>query len=358
MINNDSPVHQLLAHQLPWIHNENSIEHIAISSRIRIARNLKAFAFPILANEKEREKIIENVFTTCQQIPALENALYMPMKSLDEHAKQILVERRLMSPQFLAGEPGCALIVDSAEKVSVMINEEDHIRIQTILSGFSLRECSDLIFPIERQIDQKIPLAYLDPFGYLTACPTNVGTGMRVSVMLHLPALVITEQIPTIARSAATLGLTIRGIMGEGTDNTGNLYQISNQSTLGDTEAQIIERIETVIHEIIGHEKNMRERLMTQRKYQLLNHIGRAYGALKYAHILSTKEAITALSALWLGCDLALFPELKKEVLNQLFLHVQSAHLTAIAEKDIEVEARDIFRAKLVRDALNNMGAS
>lgn len=354
MIPEASFIQNILEHRVPWLIPSQEDQDIAISSRIRLARNLKNYAFPCAASNETRQQVIDDVYDATAQIPELKDAFRFRMESLNEHEKLVLVERSLMSPMLLGSDAPSAVLVTPSEQTSVMVNEEDHLRMQTLLHGFDLHTCWDSILTIERKFDELLELAYTEPFGYLTSCPTNVGTGMRVSVMLHLPALVITDQITTIIRSAAPLGLTIRGIMGEGSENIGNLFQISNQSTLGDSEIQVIERIETVIKQVMDHEKNMREKLMTQRYPQLMNHVGRAYGVMKHAYIINTKEAINALSAIRLGADLNLIPKLSLDTINQLFLLMLPGHLSWLSQRELQVEERDIFRAEFIRKKLND----
>lgn len=337
---------------VPWLQSSGDDDDIAIASRIRVARNFKTVPFPVAANVEQRLSVVEMVRNAISGIAAFDHCYDIDMLALDELSKMILLERRLISKEFIATPDGCGLFVAPQESVSVMVNEEDHIRLQALRPGFCLRECWEAVTPLERELDRRLPLAYDLKYGYLTSCPTNVGTGMRVSVMLHLPGLVMTDQIPTVERSAAKLGLAIRGFMGEGSEHTGSLFQISNQSTLGESEQQIIERLETVIRQIIIYEKQVRERLKNQRGPYLMNQVGRAYGMLKYAYILNAKEAVNALSSLRLGYDLGMFYSVSVHLLNSLLMKVQPAHLLYAVQKQIPPEERDIFRAAMVRDAL------
>jgi protein arginine kinase len=234
-----------------------------------------------------------------------------------------------------------------------MINEEDHLRMQAILPGLQLQRVLAMMHAVDDQLEEKLDFAFHPTLGYLTACPTNVGTGMRASVMLHLPGLVISEQINKIINSVSKMGLAVRGLYGEGSDAKGNLFQISNQTTLGEKEEKILQRLSEVIDQILEHEQNARTVFLQQQSETLLDQVGRAYGILSQAHIMTTKEALNLLSLLKLGVDLHLFPEQDREVIDQLFVETQPAHLQRGAEQPkMSARERDALRATLIRGKL------
>lgn len=233
-----------------------------------------------------------------------------------------------------------------------MINEEDHLRLQVLAPGFQLNEIWQQINRLDDELSVQLPFAFDKTFGYLTSCPTNLGTGMRASVMLHLPGLVLTNQIQAVVQGVNKLGLAVRGFYGEGSQTLGNLYQISNQSTLGESEDQIIRRLSTVISQIIAHEKKARALLLANRQCYLMNHIGRAYGLLKHSYIITGDESLNCLSALRLGVDLNMFQSVNIHTVNELFLLVQAAHLQKYEGHELNQENRDVVRAALLRKFL------
>jgi protein arginine kinase len=235
-----------------------------------------------------------------------------------------------------------------------MINEEDHLRIQALCPGLQLLKVWEQINKLDSELEKALPYAYDSQLGYLTSCPTNVGTGMRASVMLHLPGLILTGKINAAIQGVNKLGLAVRGIFGEGTDNRGNLFQVSNQSTLGESEIQIIERLNTVITQLIMYEKNCRSSLLKDKKYFLLDHVGRSYGILRHSYTLSSEEALNSLSDIRTGVDMGMFNSIDLHTVNKLLITINPAHLQKFAQKELSSQERDIFRAALVRKQLKN----
>lgn len=233
-----------------------------------------------------------------------------------------------------------------------MINEEDHLRLQAIRSGLQLQEIFQMIDQADSALEQKLDFAFHPELGYLTACPTNVGTGMRASAMVHLPALVMSEQINQVIQAVNKIGLAVRGLYGEGTEALGNLFQVSNQTTLGEKEEEIIARLQKVIEQIIGHEQNARQILLQKKPNTLLDHVGRGYGILVHAHSMSSKEALNLLSFIKLGIDLQLFPEVCRQPVDQLFIETQPAHLQKGSQRKLAAEERDVLRAEIIRAKL------
>jgi protein arginine kinase len=263
-----------------------------------------------------------------------------------------LVERHLMSPEHAQNVDYKALIVDPKEMISIMINEEDHLRVQVVLSGSSLKECWNLIDELDTELSKRLAFAYSSKWGYLTACPTNTGTGLRGSLMLHLPALVFTGQIGKILEGVAKLGLNVRGLYGEGTDSTGNIFQISNQVAMGIPEEEIIDNIERVTAQIISREDSTRKAIIMKNKEALVDRISRALGTLKSAHIITSSETITLLSAIRLGVDLGIVKTMDRRTVNELFLLTQPAHLQELDGRPLSSNERDVKRADLIRSRL------
>jgi len=274
------------------------------------------------------------------------------LKALD---KQLLVERHLISREHAAKGGGSALVLNKDETLSVMVNEEDHLRMQALLPGMQIKQVWQKIDRFDTSLEKKLEYAFDGSYGYLTACPTNLGTGIRVSAMLHLPGLVLTDQVNQIVQAVTKLGHAVRGLYGEGTEALGHIFQVSNQMTLGESEADIIERIHKVVLQIIEHETNARATLQQGKPKELFNHIGRAYGVLANAHIVSSKESMNQLSLIRLGVKLGMFEDLETSVVDELFLVTQPAHLQQLVGEKLSGEERDVQRADLLRSRLSGL---
>ena len=331
------------------------LDQIVFSSRVRLARNIQGFSFPGWAKKPERVRSLEVIRAAVEQLPALAGGFSETMDSLSALEKQILVERHLISREHAAKSGGSGLVIDRSEGVCVMINEEDHLRMQALRPGLQLRQAWTAIDQLDSELERKLSYAFSNDWGYLTACPTNLGTGIRVSAMLHLPGLVLGEQINPIITSVNKLGLAVRGLYGEGTEALGNVFQVSNQMTLGESETTIVERLEKVLSQIIEHEENARETLLEAKPKTVFNHIGRAYGVLANAHVISSKETMNLLSLMRLGVDLGLFQGAERSVVDELFILTQPAHLQKQHSEKLSAEERDLLRADMVRDRLKNV---
>lgn len=277
------------------------------------------------------------------------------MDNLTALDKQILVERHLISREHAAKNVGSGIVLNREESFCVMINEEDHLRMQALRPGFQIREAWNAIDRLDSTLEKKLNFAFDNELGYLTACPTNLGTGIRVSAMLHLPGLVLAEQINPIIQSVNKLGLAVRGLYGEGTEALGNIFQVSNQMTLGESETAIVERLEKVLSQIIEHEENARQTLLEKKTKTVFNHVGRAYGVLANAHSISSKETMNLLSLLRLGIDLGSFPGTERALVDELFLTTQPAHLQKQISDKLSAEERDLIRADMVRERLKSV---
>jgi protein arginine kinase len=330
-------------------------DRIVMSSRVRLARNLRGLAFPGWAKKNERVKVLETVLPAMSSMPEMSDSFSEAMDNLAPADKQILVERHLISREHAAKSVGSGIVLNREESFCVMINEEDHLRMQALRPGFQLREAWLAIDRFDSALEKKIDFAFDNDLGYLTACPTNLGTGIRVSAMLHLPGCVLDEQINPIIQSVNKLGLAVRGLYGEGTEALGNVFQVSNQMTLGESESVIVERLEKVLAQIIEHEQNARERLLEKKAKVVLDHIGRAYGVLANAHRISSKETMNQLSLMRLGVDMGLFPNTQRTLVDELFLVTQPAHLQRQVSDKLTAEERDLIRADMVRERLKNV---
>lgn len=348
----DNPIDKLILKRVSWLADCGPDDDIAISTRIRLARNLKDTPFPICASEEDLRKSVLGIQLATEKAKFIKDPIFLEMQKLSDIDRSILFERRLVSLDFSVRPKLSALILSSNEDISVMVNEEDHLRIQAMHSGMQLGKVWEMIHEFESSIASQLPFAFDQHLGFLTSCPTNVGTGMRASVMLHLPGLALANQVQPLIQGVNKLGLAVRGIFGEGTDNLGNLCQISNQSTLGESESDIIKRLEMVISQIVNHEKNARIKLLETNRDFLLDNIGRAYGTLKYSYVISSKESLNSLSMLRLGVDMGIIKTVDIHTVNELFILAQPAHLQKYAAKALSQDERDKVRATLIRDKL------
>jgi protein arginine kinase len=337
-----------------WMRGEGPDSRIVVSSRVRFARNLSGFSYPGRAKKEERLKVLALLSEAFKKVPGMGEVFVQSMDNLSPVDKQVLVERHLISREHAAKGVGSGVIVNLGETISIMINEEDHVRMQALRGGLQLKTVYKSIDRVDTELEELLDYDFSSRFGYLTACPTNVGTGMRASSMLHLPGLVLADQINPVIQAVNKLGLAVRGLYGEGTEASGNLFQISNQATLGEKEHEIVERLDKVIRQIIEHEKNAREALIENRPQTVYDQVGRAFGVLTNAHILSSKEALNLLSLIRLGMDLELFQDVDRLVVDQLFILTQPAHLQHALGKKLSTEERDASRAELVREKLKN----
>ena len=330
-------------------------DRIVMSSRVRLARNVRDAAFPGWAKKPERVKILETIRPAVESLPEMKGAFSEAMDNLGALDKQILVERHLISREHAAKSSGSGLVLNREESFCVMINEEAHLRMGALRPGLQLLQAWGAIDHLDSELEKKLDYAFDNELGYLTACPTNLGTGIRVSAMLHLPGLVLGEQINPIIQSVNKLGLAVRGLYGEGTEALGNVFQVSNQMTLGETETTIVERLEKVLAQIIEHEENARQTLLEKKPKVVFNHIGRAYGILANAHSISSKETMNLLSLMRLGVDMGLFPGAERSLVDELFILTQPAHLQKQFSDKLSAEERDLLRADMVRERLKNV---
>ena len=318
---------------------------VVISTRVRLARNLKGYPFPCKLSQQGREEVIEKVRDAVKNGNSVlaDDFSYIKMSALDPAQSVSLVERRLVSPEFISDSEGRALLLSSDEALSIMLNEEDHIRLQVITKGLSLEQAYDTADKLDTLLDERL--------GYLTQCPTNLGTGMRASVMLHLPALEKSRAISRIAGTLSKLGLTIRGAHGEGTEPKGALYQLSNQVTLGISEKAAIENLKNITAQLVAQEEQARERLC--KSDEVRDTIARSLGILKYALVISHDEALKLLSNVRLGVVSGQITEIGVDVIDKLMTDVEPATLSVNAKKSLSPHERDIERAKLIKQTID-----
>jgi protein arginine kinase len=345
-------IHNILTTPGEWLRSEGPHHQIVVSSRVRLARNVKNFSFPGWAKKAERLQILEAIKPKVEELPEMSDAFSVYSQDLSALEKQVLVERHLISREHAAKGVGSAVIMNKKQTLSIMINEEDHLRMQAIRSGLQLKSVFKMIDKVDSELETRLDFAFHSQLGFLTACPTNVGTGMRASAMVHLPALVLSEQINQVIQAVNKIGLAVRGLYGEGTEALGNLFQVSNQTTLGEKEEDIIERLNKVILQIIEHENNARQTLLQKKSTTLLDHVGRGYGILQHAYSMSSKEALNLLSFMKLGIDLGFFPEEWRVSIDELFMETQPAHLQKGSQQKLAAEERDALRAEIIRQKL------
>jgi protein arginine kinase len=343
----------LLTQTSEWLRGTGPNSDIVISSRIRLARNLDKIPFSHWANKKQEADILNKAKVAIFSSNYMKNGLFLNLNELNNIDKQFLIERHLISKEHALKTNHKAVVISDKEIVSIMINEEDHLRIQVIQSGFNLTEAWRVVSKIDAELEKKLKYAFSPDWGYLTACPTNTGTGIRASVMLHLPSLVMIKQINKVLQAIAKLSLTARGFYGEGTQASGNFFQISNQITLGQREEDIIDNLQRVIKQIIEHEQNARRTLLSQRRENIEDRVWRAYGTLKTAHIITSQETIELLSLLRLGINTGIIKDITAKMVNDLFILIQPAHLQKLAGRVLSPTQRDVKRATLIRERLN-----
>lgn len=346
-------LNDLLNHTSEWLKGTGPNSDIVISSRIRLARNLDKERFPHWAGDARAENTLQAIKEGIEKVDYLKRTTFFDLAAMDNLDKQFLVERHLMSLEHAQKGKNKALAVDDEEIISIMVNEEDHIRMQVMQSGFNLFEAWSIINSIDDALAKVLNFAFTANWGYLTACPTNAGTGMRGSVMLHLPALVMSRAIDRVMQAIAKLSFTTRGLYGEGTQAAGNFFQISNQISLGPSENEIIESINGLIRQIIEQENQARENLLAKSGPLLEDRINRSLGILKSARIITSQETIELLSMVRLGCDLGIVKDIDRRAINELFIITQPAHLQKLENKKLSSEERDLKRAGLIREKLN-----
>ncbi|MCP4591434.1 MAG: protein arginine kinase [bacterium] len=348
-----SRIDELTAQTGEWLRGEGPMSGVVISSRIRLARNLNGYPFLSRADDSQRRRIYRELSDCIAASPLGKDVFFADFEAIPELDRNVLVERHLISRQHADGEGARGVAVSSSEQRALMVNEEDHLRIQVLRSGLQLEALWEETREIDGWIEKQLEYAYHERYGYLTACPTNVGTGLRVSVMLHLPALKLAKEIERVIRAAHDMKLAVRGIYGEGTEAVGDFYQVSNQVTLGRTEEEIIEEFgRSIIPKVVEYELKVRDEMVKEHTHQLDDKVWRAYGTLENARAMGSEEALFLLSHVRLGVAMGRFTQLDVPTINKLLLQTQPAHLQKIHQENLSGPQRSIARAEFLRARL------
>ncbi len=337
-----------------WLSGRGKDALVVLSSRVRLARNVAGCKYPSSADLDTKKRVVSYFDSTVARSKELSAGKYYKATDISELDRDFLIERHLISPGFLDGELSKALFINPDERVSIMVNEEDHLRIQALSSGLDPYGSYELAMKYEEEIGRHLEYDYDPDFGYLTACPTNAGTGMRASVLIHLPGLVLTRDIDHVIRYITQSDLVVRGFYGEGSDVLGNLFQISNQRTLGISEEEVLEQITRITNEIIEKEAAARQRLVDEAADMIEDKIWRAYGILKHARVLTSEEVMNLLSAVRLGHAMNIIDFLDVGLINEILLLSQPAHLQKYYNSEMDPNRRDFVRAQMVREKLRN----
>jgi protein arginine kinase len=346
-------IEQLIKRQAEVKAEDSDNRPILMTCRIRLARNLEGFHFPGWSDLSQRSLVYKKCVDAIERVSHFNPCLNFSIESLDSMERQYLVERHLISTELSEGNIGSGVCINDDQSLSIMVNEEDHLRIQVMSSSFNFDRLWQISDQIDNELEHFVDYAFREEYGYLTACPTNLGTGLRASVMMHLPALVMTKQMEKVVRAVNQLGIVARGIFGESSDPSGSVFQISNQQTLGESEQEIIQRLKNVILTIVEQEYNGRIRLFEKDGNLILDRIYRAFGILKYANLLSSSEAMNLLSMVRLASDIGMLPEETRTTVDRLIMTIQPSHLQFACGKVLESKERDVLRAEKIREAMN-----
>jgi protein arginine kinase len=335
-----------------WLKGSGAETDVVLSSRIRLARNVAGFPFATRCDDAQRAEILGRVKTAVESVDLGGRRLFVDVSAAPALESRFLVERHLVSRELVMGKGPRGAAFGAEERISLMVNEEDHLRLQSMASGLDLESAWEEARRVDRALEQVVPFAVSPQYGYLTACPTNVGTGLRASVMLHLPALAYTKQMEKVFQSCSRTGLAVRGFYGEGTMAQGDFYQISNQVTLGRSPEQAVADLQAMLAQVIEYERNSRAILLREDRVRLEDVVWRAWATLRYARRISSREALAHLSALRLGVCLQLIDTVKLRTLHTLMVAMQPGHLQLGAGRELRPLERDVVRAQLIRDTL------
>ncbi|MDR2346557.1 MAG: protein arginine kinase [Planctomycetaceae bacterium] len=348
-------IDEMLSQLSQWLQGEGLESEIVISCRIRLARNLSGYPFVTRATETDRRSIRDIVYRVANEIFEQSSFYFVDIDTLPTLDRMYLLERQLISRELVESVGIRAALIDKNESFCIMINEEDHLRIHATTSGFEPMRIWQILNEIDDKLSKSLSYSFHPKLGYLSACPTNVGTGMRVSVMLHLPALAVTKEIEKVFRSLKKVHLAVRGLYGENSQPVGDLYQISNQITLGKTEPELIKTLQNFVPQILTFEKQSRDFLMREQREILLDRCSRAVGLLKTARTIGSVETLHHLSSLRLGVHLGIIENITIDEVNRLFLNTQPAHLQKILGEQLSQNNRDVERAKYLRSNLGSI---
>ena len=340
-----------------WLDASGPNPQIVLSTRIRLARNLTGYPFSLRASDADRRAVLTRVTEAASASEQLARTIAFPLHDLDRIERQLLHERHLVSKELAALErepsrprPGAAVLIESP--IGVMVNEEDHLRLQAMVSGFALEGAYAALDSVDSELGRLLPFAFHSEFGYLTSCPTNAGTGLRASVLIHLPGLVLTKEINKVLQGLTQVGLTFRGLYGEGSEVVGNFFQLSNQTTLGKAESELLDHLGRIVRQVIEYEEQARDVLLKTAAGTVEDKVWRAYGLLRYARALTFEETMNLLSGVRLGVGLNLITGLSVYTLNKLLIHTQPAHLAAMEGRQVGDPELPMIRASYVRQLL------
>lgn len=336
-----------------WLQNSGPCSDIVISSRARLARNLESYKFPLSADNEEKEEILSVIVSALKRTADGKNLHVIDLDDVSKLDRRFLVERHLISKEQEEDDGKRAVVISSDEAIALMINEEDHLRLQSLRSGLQLESAFAILNSLDDELSDLLQFAYDDELGYLTSCPTNVGTGLRASVMLHLPALAITRHLEKAFRAISKLNLAVRGLYGEGTEAHGDFYQISNQITIGRSEEDILGDLRVVIDQVVEYEKSARSNLVSKEPVKVEDKIWRSLGVLRSARIISSEEVMRHLSAVRLGMQIGIIKDVDAKIINEIFIFAQPAHLQKMSGRELEPVERDVLRASFIREKLN-----
>jgi protein arginine kinase len=340
-----------------WLDASGPESHVVLSTRVRLARNLEGYRFPVRCSDSEREGVLSTVMACAGDTVTLGRAQCVRLDALPRVDRQLLHERHLVSKELSApgseAPPRVAAAVLIQGRLSAMVNEEDHLRLQALSSGLDLDQAWGEVGRLDSELGQRLAFAFHPEFGYLTSCPTNVGTGLRASILVHLPGLVLTKEINKVLQSLPQVGLTFRGLYGEGSEVVGNFFQLSNQTTLGKSEPELLDHLAKIVRQVLGYEGQAREVLLRDAPRVTEDKVWRAYGLLRYARTLTFEEAMNLLSGVRLGVGLGLIPDVGLYTLNKLLVFSQPAHLAAMAREELPEEELRVLRADYIRRTLD-----
>jgi protein arginine kinase len=341
-----------------WLDRPGPRSHVVVSSRVRYARNLPSVPFPMRARPEELQEVAQRVESALQQVSQFQDGMRFDLGSIRSIERNYLKENHLISAEMDKGRRENRMMWLARDlRVAVMVNEEDHLRLYALETGFQPQATLGAAVALEAKLGHVLPFAFSSKYGFLTACPTNTGTGLRASMMLHLPGLGLTKKLPDLFKSLPQYGLTVRGFYGENSENTGDFFQVSNEVTLGISEEGIVDRLTKIVEEIIKREELARKYLFEQNRTFIDDEVWRAYGLLAHARVISSQEAVQLLSKLRFGIDHGYFPPLTHERLNKLVIEIQPGHLQYLRGSTASAEARDVLRAELLRQRLERNAA-
>lgn len=335
-----------------WLKGAGPESDIVVSTRVRLARNVKGYPFTLRANSQQRDELLLAVTEAMKAVHLDKSVVALKLDDVHAIHRDVLVERHLISRELASAEGPRAVVFGRGEMLSIMVNEEDHLRLQWIKSGFDVDRAFKALLKVDQALEKKLPYVTSEKYGYLTACPTNVGTGIRVSVMVHLPALTLKDHVQKVFKAAEKMNHAIRGLYGEGTRAFGDFYQISNQATLGHSEEEIIESVKAILPKVLEYERRMRGQLFTDERALVEDKVYRALATCRSARMLNVQEMMSHLSLIRLGIDLGIVNDIKTRTINEIFILGQPSHLQREEGREMTPTERDQKRAELVRTRL------